>query len=372
MKTRVWAGAMVLAAALSGCTRQETYDKPLTPVKVQAVAVVTGRGGVRYSAAVEPKTRVDLAFKVPGYIGEIATTRGADGQTRVVQDGDRVRRGMTLARIRPADFEVKVREARSQLAEAEAALTHATAAFERATALLAKKSIARPDYEAARAAHEAVQAKVQGARALIQEAQNAQADSSLTSPIDGVILKRLIEVGSLVGPGTPGFVLADVSSVKVVYGAPDVVVRTLKPGTEQRVTSEAVPGVVFSGRITKVSPVADLTSRVFDVEITIPNPGDRLKIGVVAALEVAGAADAQPVVSVPLAAIIRSKTNPQGYAVFVVETRADKTVVHLRDVILGEMYGNQIAVTSGLKAGERVVTSGATIVVDGETVTVAA
>jgi multidrug efflux system membrane fusion protein len=361
---------MAVAVPLFACAHSEPYEKPLTPVKVETVGLATGAGGVRYSAAIEPKTRVDLAFKVPGYIGDIATARGADGQMRLLQEGDHVRQGMTLARIRQGDFEVKVREARSQLSEAEAALTHATAAFERATALLARKSIARPDYEAARAAHESVQAKVQGARALVQEAENAVADSSLRSPIDGVILKRLIEVGSLVGPGTPGFVLADISSVKVVYGAPDVLLRTLKVGTPQTVTTEAVPGVQFAGRVTKVSPMADLTSRVFDVEITIPNPADRLKIGMVAALEVGDAAP-PAVVVVPLAAIIRSKTNPQGYAVFVAETRGDKTVVQLRDVTVGEMYGNRIAVTSGLKPGDRVVTSGATIVVDGETVTLA-
>ena len=100
-----------------GCAKQDVYEKPPTPVRVQAVETSGGASDSRYSASAEPQTRVDLAFKAGGYIQDLARVGG-----RTVQDGDRVTRGMVLARVRSSDYEEKVKEARSQLAD-EGALT---------------------------------------------------------------------------------------------------------------------------------------------------------------------------------------------------------------------------------------------------------
>lgn len=362
MKTGI-ACALVAAAMTIGCAKEEPYQKPPTPVRVQPVARSAPGSGVRYSASVEPRTRVDLAFKAGGYIQQLAEVGG-----RTIQDGDRVTRGMVLARIRPADYEEKVKQARSQLAEAEAAHVQAKAANDRATQLFQARSITRPEREQAQAAYDTVEAKLSGARALVQEAENARADTSLTSPIDGVVLKRLVEVGSLVGPGSGGFVLADTSSVKVVFGAPDTMLKVLRVGVVQAVTSEALPDRPFSGRITKIAPAADPRSRVFDVEITVPNADGALRVGMVAAVQVGdrSAAAAAPALIVPLSAIVRAKGR-DGYAVYLVEEKGGESIARLREVTLGGMIGNQIAVTGGVQAGDRVIVSAA-IITDGERV----
>ena len=363
MKTGVtW--VFVAAAMAASCAKEETYEKPLTPVRVQAVERSAAASGIRYSANVEPRTRVDLAFKAGGYIQQLAEIGG-----RTIQDGDRVTRGLVLARIRTADYEEKVKQARSQLAEAEAAQVQAKAAYDRATQLFQSRSLARPEFEQAQAANDTVQARLAGARALVQEAENARAETALTSPIDGVVLKRLVEVGSLVGPGTGGFVLADTSAVKVVFGAPDTMLKTLRVGAAQTVSSEAASGLVFSGRITKIAPAADPRSRVFDVEVTVPNPDGALKVGMVAVVHVGdtGSTAPAPVLVVPLSAIVRAKGG-DGYAVYVVEHKDGKSIARLRNVTLGTMIGNQIAVDQGVQAGEQVVVSGATIITDGDQV----
>jgi len=362
MNTRV-ASVLALAAVTAGCAKDEAYQKPPTPVRVQAVAQTAPGSGVRYSASVEPRTRVDLAFKAGGYIQQLAEVGG-----RTIQDGDRVTRGMVLARIRPADYEEKVKQARSQLAEAEAAHVQAKAAYDRATQLLQARSLTRPEYEQAQAAYDTVQAKLAGARALVQEAENARADTSLTSPIDGVVLKRLVEVGSLVGPGVGGFVLADTSSVKVVFGAPDTMLKALHVGTVQAVTSEALPDRSFSGRITKIAPAADPRGRVFDIEITVPNADGALRVGMVAAVQVGNksAAATAPALALPLSAIVRSKGR-DGYAVFVVEDKGGESFARLRDVTLGGMVGNQITVAGGIEAGVPVIIDAA-LLNDGERV----
>ncbi len=368
MTGRLRAVGVLICASLAGCRAESRHDKPATPVRVHVVQAFAGDIGVRYSAVVEPKTRVDLAFKAGGYVAELAAVRGSDGALRPIQEGDAVRRGMVLSRVRDMDYQVKVRAARSQLAEAEAGVAHARLSMDRAEILFGQKSLAKPDYDAARAAYETVQAKVQGARALVQEAENALADTVLRSPLDGFVVRRHVEVGSLVGPGTPGFTVADASSVKVVFGAPDVRLSSLTPGSIQRIRSEAFPGVDFTGRIARVSRVADPRSHVFDVEVAIPNRDGRLKPGMVASLAVAGDRPIHAGTMVPLGAIVRSLDTADGYAVFVVEDRGGTTTARLRNVTLGDIIGNLVTATGGLKEGDRVIVDGATLVADGEVV----
>jgi len=361
--------ALVAPVLLAGCAGEAPYEKPLTPVRVQAVSRASAVPGVRYSASIEPNMRVDLAFKAGGYIQSLAEVDG-----RTIRDGDHVTRGMVLARVKTTDYEEKIKQARSQLAEAEAAAVPTKQALDRATALFAAKSLTRPELEQAQGAWATVQAKLSGARALVQEAENAQGDTVLASPIDGVVLKRLIEVGSLVGPGVGGFVLADTSSVKAVFGAPDTMLHRLRRGMTETITSEAVPGREFQGRITNIAPTADPRSRVFDVELTIANQDAALKVGMVASVQLEAEA-AKPgtqtdAVAVPLTAIVRSKAVPNGYAVFVLEEKGGAAVARLRDVTLGDMVGNEVGIVSGLQPGDKIIISGATVVTDGESVRV--
>ncbi len=357
----VWILAATVATA--SCAKEQPYDKPLTPVRVRVVQPYASGQTVRYSASVEPRLRVDLAFKAGGYVERLAAVAG-----RTIQDGDRVTRGMVLAEIRPGDYDEKVKQARAQVAETNAALVQASAAVDRARLLFESRSLTRPELEQAQAAHDTLQARLEGARALVQEAENARGDTSLRAPIDGIVLKRLVEVGSLVAPGAGGFVLADTSSVRVVFGAPDTMLKMLTLGAVEDVSSEAVPDRAYSGRITKIAPAADPRSRVFDVELTLPNDDGALKVGMVAVIQVGDqAAAAQRALAVPLAAVLRA-TGRDGYAVYVVEESADSTAVHLRPVVLGPIIGNEISVTEGLRQGERVVIGGTAIVTDGDRV----
>jgi RND family efflux transporter MFP subunit len=370
MRRRTVAVAVVVLAGITACSRDHPYEKPLTPVVVQAVESYVEPGGFRYAATVEPNVRVDLAFKRGGYVESLLQVRGADGASRSVQEGDLVTGGAVLATLRQTDYLDKRTQAEAQLREAEASLSHATSESERAGRLFATGSMTKQNYDAARTQVDVIQAKRDGARALVQEALNAMADTNLTSPIDGIVLKRLVEVGSLAGPGTPGFVIADSHRVKVVFGAPDRIVGRLKVGRTQSVTVAAMPGEQFRGSITRIAPAADPRSRVFDVEVTLANPDRRLKVGMVAALEIEDQTPASAPVVVPLTAIVRAPNTTDAYAVFVIEQRDGGTVARLRAIQLGQPFGNAIAVTQGLKQGEQIIVHGATLVTDGERVRV--
>jgi multidrug efflux system membrane fusion protein len=361
--------------AASACADVEgRVEAPVRPVKVAAATAPETAARVRYSVSIQPDEQVTLAFKAGGYIETVLQRRGADGRVHPLQAGDAVRRGTVLASVREADYRERLHQAESSLKEAEASLAKATLDLKRAEALFAAQSLTKPDLDAAVAAADAGAARVASARANVNLAEIALRDCALVSPLDGVIVERRIEAGSLVGSGSVGFVVADLADVKAVFGVPDSLVHRVTPGQALHVTTEAFPGTMFDGRISAIAPAADAETRVFTVEVTIANRDGRLKPGMIGAIEIPTeariASTAPAAASVPLAAIVRSPENPDGYAVFVVLSGETGEVVRARSVTLGPATGNAVTVLQGLQPGERVVVMGAALLTDGETVRV--
>jgi len=367
-----FAMALGLAAATLGCARARADKAPPRPVRVEEVQGAMAAAGLRYSATIQPYEQVSLAFKVGGYVREMRQQRGPDGRLRNLQQGDHVTRGTVLARVQPADYQEKVNQAKAQVAEAEASLAKARSDATRAEALYAAKALTRPDYDAATANLGGAAARADGARAQLETAQISLRDASLVAPADGVVLSRSVEVGALAGVGTTGFTIADLTRVKAVFGVPDHVVERVKIGTALPVNSDAFGNVEFPGRVTAVSPSADAQSRVFNIEVTIPNADRRLKAGMIATVEVSGPgapdiAPGSPTVSV--SAIVKS-ARPGAFAVFVAEGSGEAVTARARDVTLGRISGNRVAVDKGLAVGDRVVVSGASLLTDGDPVRV--
>lgn len=346
--------ALVLWHGL-GCAEHVESSPPI-PVRVQTVELRAGGGGQRYSAVIWPDVQVELAFKVSGYIESITETRGADGRRRAMQEGDPVRKGDVLARVRDSEYRDRVEEAR-------AGLTRAKGDFDRAAQLYEKRTVSRADYDAAAAQLAASQAR-------FDQAATALDDCVLRATLDGWVMRRTVEVGTLVAPGSSAFTVADTRAVKARFGVPDVAVSALQLGSSQRVRCEALPGVDLTGVITRIAPSADATSRVFEVECTLPNRDNRLKSGMIASLELAGGAALPERVTIPLNAIVRPKAASEGYAAFVLDGAESDRRARERRVDLGEVQGNEIAITSGLAAGEQVVVVGASLLVDGQPVVV--
>jgi multidrug efflux system membrane fusion protein len=402
-------------------------EKPPVPVKVAAIEVNAATGtDERYSATIIPRTEVELAFKVGGYVVGLQQVRGVDGKIRDLQEGDRISSGAVLARVRQSDYQVKFNEAQSQagearsgvdvskaqyqealsgvasskarLSEADAAYEKAKLDFDRAQNLFASQSMTKSNYDAAKAQFDMAAAKVEaarsqvrmleakadsaksqidvieaksrGAQAVVQETRIPLEDTALRTPLNGVVLKKSVEKGTLVSPGTTGFVVADTSSVKAVFGVADLAVPEMKLGRMLDVETESIAGEAFRGQITSVFPAADPKSRVFNVEVTIPNPSFLLRPNMIVSLSVGTrqAVSSQPVA--PLNAVMKAKNSSGGYAVFVVLEEGGRSIARLRDVKLGEAYGNTVAVIEGVKQGDLVITTGNTMVIDGDQVKV--
>jgi RND family efflux transporter MFP subunit len=364
--------APIVLLGTGDCRHDSKVEKVPVPIHAETVAPAGAAGGLRYSANVQPSEQVSLAFKSSGYVREILKIRSNDGLHRNIQAGDTVARGTVLARVRESDYVEKVNQARASFDEASAGLRKERLDFDRAKSLFESKSLSRADFDGARSALDAAEARVAGARAQLDAARIALADCALTSPMNALVFARNVEEGTLVAAGTVGFTLADLSSVKAVFGVPDTVVRALQIGQPLAVSVEAVPGEQFKGRITAIAPSAERQSRVFDVEVTIPNPAGTLRSGMIATVETPHTAGPVPSgeAAVPLTAVLRSPSEPDGYAVFVLAGDGENAVAKVRPVKLGEVVGNRIVVTAGLAPGERVVVTGATIVADGDRVRV--
>jgi RND family efflux transporter MFP subunit len=375
MRTSQAVVVMVVAGALAGgCAEPKASEsRPEQPVTTARVSAAAVQPPIRYSASITPFDQVALAFKSTGYVDDVLQRRGADGRLRAAQAGDRIDKGAVLARLRESDYRERVNQGRAKLAEAEASLTKSRLDVERARALFAADSLTKPELDATQASFDAASARVAAARADVDLAASALRDCMLVSPASGVVLERRIEVGTLAGAGTVGFVLGDLSAVKARFGVPDVMVSSVTLGDTIEVNVEAIAAAPFAGRITAIAPTADPQSRVFDIEVTIPNQDGRLRpgmIGTVALAAQTAAAAAPPALTVPLTAIVRSPADAGQFAVMVVDRQQGVDVARLRRVELGEVMGNAIAIRDGVKAGEQIVVSGATLLVDGTRVKV--
>jgi RND family efflux transporter MFP subunit len=361
----------LFAAALGACRDTAQPPPTLTPVRVQAVAPAEGASALRYAATLQPVTQVNVSFKVGGYVERILQVRGVGGAPRDVQEGDRVARDAVLAVVRQNDYKVQVSSAQSQLASAQAVLDKAQRDYARAEKLYAAQAMTRPDYDSAVESLKTAQANVAAAQEQVASARIPLGDTSLKTPLDAVVLSRKIDVGTFVQPGTVGFVVASDGPVKVVFSVPDDVMRTLRIGQELPVVfSSDVADPVRKGPITSISPAADTQTRVFQIEVTLPNPRGDLQLGMIGTVEVGDKRPPSNHPAVPLSAVVRVAPGSKDYAVFVVEGADGKEIARLRQVALGGVIGNRIIVESGLRPGERVIVSGAQFVVDGQPVRV--
>lgn len=378
--------ATLLLLLAAGCGEEKNAAKPPRPVRVQVVAAAQALPPLRFSGSIEPARQVSLSFEMAGTLTELARVPGADGHSRGIEAGDRVKAGQLLARLDPLPAEQRFGMTAAQLEEAKVMAAKAEQDRRRAEALFAARATTLPELEGARAAAAAAAQRVAAATAQAALARDAVGDTRLTAPFAATVLRRRAEIGALAAPGVPLFELADTGLLKVVFGVPDTVVGRLRPGQELPLFAQVLAGSAFKGRVSTVSPSADPQSRVFAVEVEIPNPDDRLKIGMIVSVEVPSDAVAEeaaaaelaarapvlvsgPLPAVALAAVVRAQ-KAEGYAVFVLAAEGAGLVARERSVQVGEIFGNEVSLSSGVALGEKVVVAGASLLADGDAVVV--
>jgi membrane fusion protein (multidrug efflux system) len=335
----------VLVAAVAACSTaqsaQTNEDAQAISVRV-APALDAARPVVAMaSGVVQAQTVVDVAFQVAGKVVAVGP-----------EEGSAVRAGDLLAQIDSTDYRLGV-----DAAEAQA--EHATSERERYRPLVAAGSLSASDFEK-------IESGARQATAAADLARKHLADTRLVAPMSGIVAKRSIERGATAGAGQSVFTLVNVDPVRVRIGVSESEVGSLRVGQPAGVRLPALPNESFAGRVTLIGIVADPATRTYAVEVSVPNPEHRLKVGMVAEARVRVDRETRGI-SVPTSAVTRDADGVS--RLFVVDTTARRA--HARRVELGAARDNAIEVTQGLSAGELVVVAGQHHVRDGSRVIVA-
>lgn len=357
-----------MATIVAGCHHESALPaKPPIAVRLAEVTLDQSTDGLKYSASLIPYAQVDLAFRTAGYITQIKQIHSTDGRMRDIGTGDYVTTGTVLAQIRPQDLKNQVDESEAQVDAAAAQHTQAEQDFNRAKALYATQSLTKPDYDQAQARFDESLAAVNRAKAAQGQAQLSLGDSNLRAPFTGYILARNIDVGTLASSSSAAFTIADISAVRATFGVPEDAINLVHAG--QSLALQVQNDLTkYSGRVTSISPGADLRNRVFTIEVTISNGKNRLKPGMIASVELGGKREAtQP--SVPLSAIVPYPEESGQFAVVVPEQESGQWKAHLRRVAVGATQGSSVSVT-GVQVGEKVVVIGAQLLKEDDSLSV--
>lgn len=394
MSRRIVLVTLLTAGLASACGRAGA-DAPASTAEAAAVNVSAAevveqpiKRFVRVSGTLTAQDDAEVAAEVAGRVIETPVERGS-----------RVASGASLIRLAAAEGEAQVVEAKANAAQIEARLGIADGAafavenvpevasarasvqlarndFERAKTLHAQKLLSQSDFDQSSARTESAERQYDmakntaaqqyqsllAARARVTLAQKALADTTVRAPFAGVVGERLVSVGDYVNRGTKVATVMRVDPLRVQLTVPEQFVSVIAAGREVTFEVDAYPGETFTGQVRFVSPSVAAETRALTLEAIVPNPANRLKPGFFATARIEQA-NMLPGLLVPATAV---RTVSGTARVFVV----DGDRVEERVVMAGQPVGDRVEITSGVKAGERVVTTGADRVVDGVRVVV--
>ncbi|OAM87965.1 efflux RND transporter periplasmic adaptor subunit [Termitidicoccus mucosus] len=318
-------------------------DEPVTTVTAAPVLNDSWQSHLAAIGSLAPVEGVTVAAELGGKITRIAFDAGST-----------VKAGDVLVQLDTATEE-------AQLRAAEAAVELAKINLDRSRELLAKSTISKAEFDTNDAQFKQASAQADNIRAVI-------AKKTIRAPFAGRLGIRLVNLGQILNPGDAIVPLQSLDPIFVDFSLPQQRLGQVAAAQPVRVVTDADAGAVFEGKITAINPEVDAATRNVRVQATLRNPDEQLRPGMFVNVTVL-LPHTSKVVAVPATAVLYA---PYGDSVFIIEDKKDektgeavkgsdgKPVQILRKEVvrLGEQRGDFIAVTSGLKGGETVVTSG--------------
>ena len=370
------------AAALTSCgpTTKAATTEPAVPVQVRMPAVVERTESVSASGSVEGSETADVAFLVGGRVFRV-----------LVEEGQHVSKGQLLAEIEPTDYRNAYNAAEAQKAAAAAAEQRADAGvrkqeleqariefaraedeYKRMKFLVERNSLPPNDFQKIEATYKAAKERYdmaqEGTRKEDRAAATAQAhaadaqateenkrltDTRLVAPISGNISMRRVDPGQTVAAGMPVFSIAELNPVKVRVGVPEAEIGKVHQGAAAEVFAPSLAGRRFAGKVAIIGVAAEPASRTYTVKILVPNPGPVLLAGMVAEARIFGPVKIHAL-TIPAEAVV---PDPQG-APNVYVYSPERKRVYCRSVEVGQPFGKEVEILSGLRGDEQIVVAG--------------
>jgi membrane fusion protein, multidrug efflux system len=271
------------------------------------------------------------------------------------------------ARVRAGDLLVQqdISSETAQLRAFEAAVALAKITLERTRNLLAIGTASQSQYDNADAQYKQAAAHVDDIRATIEK-------KTIRAPFAGRLGIRLINLGQTLNEGDAIVSLQSFDPIFVNFSLPQQQLARIRPGLVVRMTTDALPGRTIEGKITTINPAVDAATRNVRIQATAANPGAQLRSGMFVNVEVMLPTQ-KTVLPIPATAVLYA---PYGDSVFIVEQKKDEKtgspgkLVRQQFVRLGKKRGDFIAVSSGLKEGETIVSTGVFKLRNGQAVVV--
>ena len=335
-------GAIALFALLAaGCSRETEPVLPdIRPVRTVTVEKQDLGDSVRLTGHIRARDEAAIGFRIGGRM--IA---------RLVNLGDRIESGQTIARLEPLDETNAVRSAQANLNAANSVVVRVRNDFERQRTLLRQGHTTQARFDQAQQELQTALAKVKDGEAQLQIAQDRLSFTELKADTAGVVSAVRAEPGEVVAAGQPVIQLARDSGRDAVFDVPANVLRAAPVDTEVTVSLTSDPRVEATGSVREVAPQADPVTRNFQVRVGLNNPPDAMRLG----STVTGVAKlpSSPLISIPASALTQFDSKP---AVWVVD-KANNTVA-IKAVEIKRHEPSSVLISGGLDNGDIVVTAG--------------
>ena len=347
----------VLAAAC-GAEAERSPDAEVPAVQIGSENVVrVQRGTLVVGPIISGELRAEREATVRAELG------GAILQV-TVEEGQSVARGALLGRIETRTLDDARQSASSAVRSAENQLALARREAERMEQLVAAGAIAARELDVARSNVSSAEAQLADAKSRLASAERALGDAVIRSPIAGIVSNRAVNVGDVVSVGAELFTIIDPSSMRLEASVPSDDLSQLRVGATVRFQVRGYDQA-FAGRIQRIAPQADATTRQVPIYVSIPNVGGRLVAGLFAEGRVVS--ESAEGLIVPANAI--NTTGPTPWAMRVTNGRTEKV-----DVMVGlrDPRTEQVQIASGLNAGDTLLRGAAQGITPGTPVSVSA
>jgi membrane fusion protein (multidrug efflux system) len=358
------AAALFLAAAALSATACKRGDADALPAKVETmlvgpenVSVVRAeqvRSGPAISGSLSPERSATIRAEMTGAVVQT-----------YAEAGQRVSRGQALAQIDAAVLRDQALSARSAVTTAQSSYDIARREVERSQALSSAGAIADRDLERARNQLLSAQAQLATARAQLANVSKQLDKASVRAPFAGVVAQRQANAGDVVSPGTALFTVVDPGSMQLEAAVPAEALSQVRVGMPVEFSVNGYPNRSFTGRITRVNPVADPSTRQVHITAAIPNAGNTLVGGLFAEGRVSSETRTAPMVAL-------SAVDERGLRPTVVRLKNGK--IEKVEVTLGirDAAAETVEITAGLAPGDTVLLGAARGISPGTPVKVSA
>ena len=330
--------AVAVLAAAPGRAAEGAPAKPLLRVKVATAAESDLAPAITLTGDVEPRTTSDLSFRAGGKIA-----------TRTVEVGQHVTADEVLATLDPAEQNANLQNARAALASAQALLTQAQLAFARQKSLMGSGYTTRSAFDNAEQSQRVTQASVDSAKAALGTAEEQFGFTELRAGVAGIVTARDAEVGQVVQAGTRVFTLAQDGPRDAVFNGYEALLGG-PPEGGSAVALQSDPSVTATGTVREISPTVDPASGTVRVKVALAATPPRLSLG--ATVLGTGRFRPQRGITLPWSALFRQGDGP---AVWVL---GPDGAVSLHPVTVTRYLDDAMVLSSGVEAGQRVVTAG--------------